>query len=81
MVKYWMRHCGSSENDFDLKGPTLPDFLSEPLEAALRGPDQTRGSLPSACNAVEEFIRTLMAKFLFRFLFREFCLSFTGSAL
>jgi hypothetical protein len=40
--------------------PSLPGFLSEPLEAALHGPDQTWGSLPSACNAVEEFIHTLM---------------------
>lgn len=40
--------------------PSLPGFLSEPLEAALHGPDQTRMSLPSACNAVEEFISTLM---------------------
>lgn len=40
--------------------PGLPGFLSEPLEAALHGPDQTRASLPSVCNAVEECIHTLM---------------------
>ena len=40
--------------------PSLPGFLSEPLEAALHGPDLTRVSLLSACNILEEFIRTLM---------------------
>lgn len=42
------------------KIPDLPGFLSEPLEAALRGPDQTRVSLPSVCSALEGFIHTLM---------------------
>ncbi len=43
------------------KIPSLPGFLSEPLETALLGSDQTRISLPSVCNALEDFIRTLGA--------------------